>query len=915
MGSTLLETLESVKNLARIFDDIGVGLAVWRLEEPWDDRGWVLQAINECALKHAPGLGPVGGRIDEVVPGARAEGTPAALLEVVRTGRSHDFGELQSTIGHWYSEWFRSRAFSVSSDLAAIAFENITEHRRLANANEVQSQMLAAVEQAVVGFDLSGRWTYWNAFAERMFGWKAADVLGKVSFERAPEGMREPLRQTIDYVAKGRTWSGVYRAVRKDGTEFRARAICSPIRQGGVVTGMITVSIDESERVRSDERARIAEQQRSALISAIPDLIFRIRGDGTFLDFAGAISGLLMPPEEFLGRHLDEVLPASVAARCMENVRKALTSGGIETFEYQLTLNGEERTYVARVVADRENEVVVVVRDSTEEFRHQMFLRQTYEKLEKRVEQRTADLERATDILLEQIVERKKAESALQQSHDRLQLIVNSSPAAMVELDVSGVVLSWNTAAERLFGWGAEEVIGKLDPTVGTEAGDDLRGLVSAVKRGALFYELPVIRTTRSGSRLTVNLSASPLRDEGGEVTSVLTTATVPSTERRVDAEIETLRQKLASLSTVTAAVSSSLDVNEILSTFRTEAERTLRASTGGIFIKAVDDTLIFHSGWGEDQEKLATITMSMASPVDGSIRLVTDGGELKAGWRCAAAIPVASRQRHCGFLIVADRHAEVFERGQLEFLRTIAREVAIALENAYLFAEARSANDRLRLLSRSLVAVQEGERRHLGRELHDQIGQILTGLKFLLESSRGAGPSVAQERLGRAEELVQQLFEEVRTLSLELRPPMLDDAGLLPALISLIERFKSQSPLDVHFRHGVVRRFDSEAEIAAFRIVQEALTNAARHARAQRVIVRVWTADGSLLVQVDDDGGGFDVDACEAKGAGLSSMRERADLVGGRLSIESSAAGTTISVELPMSAEVGDDGVRRDRR
>jgi PAS domain S-box-containing protein len=875
----------------------------------------VLDSINDCALQHAPRLGPVGGRIDDVLPGARGRGTPAVLLEVATTRRTHDFGELQGTVGASAADWFRARAFALGEDVVATTFENVTEKRLLEHAHEVQGQMLDAVEQGVIVVDLSGRITFMNAFAGKMYGFRAEEVIGELILERAPAAMHTMIQQTLAHVAKGRTWSGVFTAVRSNGTEFPARAICSPIRQGGIVTGAIAVSIDESERVRSAERARIAEQQRSALISAIPDLIFRVRSDGLFLDFAGATSWLYVPPDQFLGRRIGDVLPPSVAAVCMETVRKALASRGVETCEYQMTIEGAMRTCVARVVADGENEVVIVVRDSTEEFHHQQLLRESYEELEKRVEERTADLERATNILLEQIVERKKAEVALQQSHDRLQLIVNSSPAAMVEIDAAGIILSWNAAAERLFGWRAEEIIGKPDPTVEAETADDLRGLVSAVKRGALFYELPVMRVTKTGVRLPVNLSASPLRDEGGEVTSVLMTATAVSSLRHGDAEIDILRQKLASLSTVTAAVSSSLDVGKILSTFRAEAQRTLRADSGGIFLRALDDTLVFHSGWGNEPEKLESVPMSMASPVDASIRVVTSEGEPRTpNWRCVAAIPVASRQRHCGFLVVGDRHAETFEREQLEFLRTIAREVAIALENAHLFAEVRSANDRLRLLSRSLVAVQEAERRHLGRELHDQIGQTLTGLKFLLESSRGAGPAAAEERLGRAQELVQRLFEEVRTLSLELRPPMLDDAGLLPALVSLIDRFKSQTSLEVTFQHGSIHRFEGETEVAAFRIVQEALTNAARHSRARRVTVRLWTADSALLVQIDDDGVGFDVDASAEKGAGLSSMRERASLVGGRLVIESSPSGTSINVELPMRVEVGSDVVRRYR-
>ena len=162
------------------------------------------------------------------------------------------------------------------------------------------------------------------------------------------------------------------------------------------------------------------------------------------------------------------------------------------------------------------------------------------------------------------------------------------------------------------------------------------------------------------------------------------------------------------------------------------------------------------------------------------------------------------------------------------------------------------------------------------------------------------------RKSLGEAEDLVHELLERVRQLSLDLRPAMLDDLGLLPAFLWLFERFTARANVGVAFKHNGVehRRFSSAVETAAYRIVQEALTNVARHAGASNVTVRLWATQDTLGVQVKDDGVGFSAERVLIPGtsSGLSNMRERADLLDGKLEIESSTgAGTRVTAVLPL--------------
>jgi two-component system sensor histidine kinase UhpB len=213
---------------------------------------------------------------------------------------------------------------------------------------------------------------------------------------------------------------------------------------------------------------------------------------------------------------------------------------------------------------------------------------------------------------------------------------------------------------------------------------------------------------------------------------------------------------------------------------------------------------------------------------------------------------------------------------------------------------------DQLHRLSRRLVEVQESERQSIARELHDEIGQILTGLHLILEVLPHLPPESAAEKTREAQGMVQELFERVSRLTLDLRPPMLDDLGLLPTLVWHFNRYTALTHIAVHFEHTDLekRRFSPQVETAAYRIIQEALTNAARHASADQIAVRVAVEPGTLRIELRDNGQGFDSQAIlsEGNGGGLVGMRERAELLGGSLGILTGPGqGTRLDVCLPI--------------
>jgi PAS domain S-box-containing protein len=223
----------------------------------------------------------------------------------------------------------------------------------------------------------------------------------------------------------------------------------------------------------------------------------------------------------------------------------------------------------------------------------------------------------------------------------------------------------------------------------------------------------------------------------------------------------------------------------------------------------------------------------------------------------------------------------------------------------AQLYEEVQASRRQLRRLSHRLVEAQENERRAIARELHDEVGQILTGLKMNLEVARRLPPAAIAANLAHAQGQLDDLMGRVRNLSLDLRPAMLDDLGLLPALFWLFDRYTAQTKVQVKCKHvDIEGRYAPELETATYRIVQEALTNVARHSRADEVVVLLWTTPDSLWAQIEDQGAGFDAERVIAAGhsSGLTGMRERALLLGGQLTIESApGGGARITAELPL--------------
>lgn len=524
--------------------------------------------------------------------------------------------------------------------------------------------------------------------------------------------------------------------------------------------------------------------------------------------------------------------------------------------------------------------VVLFVLPSARNLRQRQVLEQALraerEQLVTRVRERTAELERSNQRLREEVDQRQRAQKAIAFQAGLLDAVEQ----AVVALDGKGRVRYWNRFAEDLFGSWATEARGRFLGDIVTFLQCDGSGLdARRLGEGSSSWSGEAEAVRSDGTRLLVYLACSPLPGSGEGCVCVSFDITQSQAAREALRESE---EKYSGL---------------------------VEGSPTGVFILQ-DDRLQFANPklteileYSRD-ELLGADPWSLVHPDDlerarDILRRQTEGESVPEEFVCQL-ITKSGQVRW-----VTLGHSLIRYRGS-----------PAVLGNVQDVTERKHMEQEVHRLSARLLEVQEEERRRVARDLHDSLGQKLTGIKFLIEANLGE-PWPQERRAGVARlraliPTIQDAVEEVRRISTELRPSILDDLGLLPTLAwHLRELAKLHPEIAVDQQ---ISAAESDVPVALrtpiYRILQEATNNVAKHAGRCRMVVRLEVGDGRLRLLVRDYGAGFDPLALPRDdgngGVGLGSMRERTELSGGSFSVHSApGAGTTIEAEWPLQAPI----------
>ena len=429
-------------------------------------------------------------------------------------------------------------------------------------------------------------------------------------------------------------------------------------------------------------------------------------------------------------------------------------------------------------------------------------------------------------------------------------------------------------------------------------------------------------------------------RDEIGELSTAFYTMTQELANSRD--ELVSRNEELSALNSITTTVSRSLNVEEVLENALQKVLEVTRTTAGCVFLRHSDGnkfeimSSIGSSSVFKCRESRSSAANCACHQVLRSGRtsmidhvsqcpMLNKSEVMEEGISCFVSVPLKSKDSTLGIVNVACSADCCFTENDFRLLDSIGYHVGLALENSVLYERVKE-KEKLRgqLLSRVITA-QEEERKRIARELHDEYGQILTGLIMSIESSeKMLLPQQAKlkERLEDAKAVVVGALEEMRGLTIGLRPSTLDDLGLVATIRAYAQTHLEAVGIHAAFRsRGLSGRLAPAVETALFRIIQEALHNITKHAEAHNVKIQLGVRAGKITAIVEDDGKGFDVESIfgsriEGRSLGLLGIQERASLLGGTFNIESQVGhGTRLIVEIPIADSLEDSNLVKANR
>jgi len=527
----------------------------------------------------------------------------------------------------------------------------------------------------------------------------------------------------------------------------------------------------------------------------------------------------------------------------------------------------------------------------------------------------TCDQETNTESIMEANIDITQAKEA-ERANSLLAAIVGSSDDAIVSKRLDGIINSWNKAAERMFGYTAEEAVGQhITLIIPPDRRGEETQILQRLRRGERIDHFETLRRRKDGTLLDISLTISPVKDGSGKIIGASKVARDVTERRRAERALRESEERFRAIVETTPECVKLVACDGTLLHMNPPGLAMVGASCAELVVgKNVYGLIAPH-----DRERFRDFNERVCNGEKGSLEFDIVALDGVSHHMESHAAPLRMTD---GSVVQLAVTGDITERVRVheqlrkneEDLRTLADELEKQVHIRTQELEQRNAevlqqSEQLRELSNRLLRTQDDERRHIARELHDSAGQIIAALSMNLAtmaqnitSNQPQGKALAD-----SQDLVRQLNQEIRTTSYLLHPPLLDETGLPGAIHWYIKGLMERSGLSIDVKIADdFGRLSSEMELALFRIVQECLTNIHRHSGSDAAIVRLARADGNVKLEVEDEGTGIPAEKlrgirAQRSGVGITGMRERVRHFNGVMDIRSNGAGTKISVMLPV--------------
>ena len=523
---------------------------------------------------------------------------------------------------------------------------------------------------------------------------------------------------------------------------------------------------------------------------------------------------------------------------------------------------------------------------------------------------------------------RREKLSRLQAQLARYSRIMETAIEGVLALDRTGCIQHVNSQAAYLLGYDPLDLLGTHYSHLVRD--DASRSLIEETQRTGhdgvpQKAEIQFIRKDGSPLWTLANIGSTYDAQKNPDGTILLVTDI--SERRKAEGDLRRQYEEIVAMQNLSLVLARSLNLKQRLEGALQTVLNATRFDAGAIYLRDEGGTeLVLQHSVG-----FRTRTLALASRWEvgrgitgcvcqtGEPQFVEDALEsdladpalrTEEDIRGFAAIPLVSKEAVLGVVCIIRREPYLFSMSEKSMLMTFGSQIGVALENARLYEDARTREQQVRQLSINLMRIQEEERKKFARELHEGLAQLLTMMRVNAElalENLGKTVESTRQRILEVIGLVGEAENEAKQISHDLRPAILDDFGLKAAIEVLARNFQRRTgvAVDLHLPVSDVR-FDSVIETTVYRIVQELLTNVAKHANATRVTIQVLVRGRILALTVADNGIGFNADkvlihTADGTHNGLHNMRERAESVRGMFHVESAPGkGTEFSIEIP---------------